>query len=531
MELAVREATLLIGHDGVVVSSLRAERLLGLDAGALVGGGPLPDGWTMEDETGTELAPEDHPALVALRTGDHVNQELTCISPGGAERHLVRFVAHPLVDDPEIAVDVVVSDPRRRIAARAAIENQTSRFLTVADMVPVAIYEATPTGEITYVNPKFTELTGYTADTAPDLPMMQIVHPDDLLAVLEVAVDAPTSGVYAARYRVLHIDGTFRWARSTLSFMMDADGSLAGFVGTIEDVDELVRAERYANRLADIVESAGDAVIVFEGERLIYLNATATSMLERTDPAFASGPRHHVFGRQFEEWFTDEIIAVLRTAGRWVGDVGLTDAGGVTVDLSLTVTAEFDEHGAPGRVVLMARDIREQKRREAELAHAATHDPLTGLVNRSVLNEAVHQAENAGEAAVAVLFVDIDHFKRINDDHGHAAGDSVLMEVAARLSAIVRAEDLVARVGGDEFVVWAPGLAPADAEALAARLVAVVAETPFSSAQQFLTVTATVGIATGEGTEELIRAADIALYRAKRTGRNRWMASEASAVL
>ena len=523
IELAVREGTMLIGHDGTVVGSLKAGPQLGVTDAALIGGPPLPAGWSMFDEQGGALRDEEHPAVIAQQTGVTAERLIAYSNPDEDGVHLRQFIAHPIVDDPEIAVDVVVTDPAHRVRSRAAVENQETRFRTLTDLLPVAIYEATPAGEVTYVNPTFTKLTGHTADSCPDLPMLEIVHPDDLVSVMEAATRAPAEGEYSAQYRVRHLDGSSRWVRSQMALLIDADGKMSGFVGSIEDVDDLRRAEQYANRLADIVESASDAIAIYEDDVLVYLNAAGTSLLERTDPAFASGPRTHTFGAQLLDPFRDEISPALLAGGTWSGELRLADAEGDPVDLSLTVTADADHREGIGRFVVRARDIREQKVREAELTHAARHDPLTGLANRHRLHESIRS--NADRRPVAALFIDIDHFKRTNDDHGHATGDGVLIEVARRLTAAVRSTDLVARVGGDEIVVWAPATTTEDAEALAGRLVAAVNGEPMVVGGRSHTVTVTIGVATGDGTgqTELITQADDALYRAKRTGRNRWL--------
>ncbi|HYF25395.1 MAG TPA: diguanylate cyclase, partial [Baekduia sp.] len=171
------------------------------------------------------------------------------------------------------------------------------------------------------------------------------------------------------------------------------------------------------------------------------------------------------------------------------------------------------------------RDVTEHQ----VLAHRALHDPLTGLPNRLALGDRLSVAlarQTRAGTVVAVLFVDLDHFKLINDAHGHAVGDEVLRASADRIGAALRAADTVARLGGDEFVVLAEGLAGEDeAVALAERLIAGFAA-PLEVAGEQLPMTPSVGIAvaragTGRGPEDLLREADIAMYRAKSAGRGR----------
>ena len=179
-------------------------------------------------------------------------------------------------------------------------------------------------------------------------------------------------------------------------------------------------------------------------------------------------------------------------------------------------------------VTYIVRDVSERKRFEAQLAHRATHDALTGLPNRRLLADrlglALARSARRGTRA-AVLFLDIDHFKVVNDSLGHTAGDRLLVLVAERLACVVRPEDTLARLGGDEFVVLVEGLAgEADALAVAARLEGALAA-PFVVAGAELFVTASIGIALAGGPdaspESVVRDADAAMYHAKERGRAR----------
>jgi len=514
---------MLVGHDGRVVDSRKIEQRLGVDPADLVGDHPLPSGWTMFDDDDVQVDPDDHPAMIALRTGERSEQILSYQTPDG-ERRRLRFVAHPLVDDPSVAVDLVVSDDDRRTDSRRLLESQDTRFRAMTDMLAVAVWESTTSGEITYVNSRFVELTGLDAAQAPDLPMLGIVHPDDVLSVMQAASEAVLEGSYRAQYRLQHVDGTSRWVSSRMSVLKDGDGRLTGYVGVIEDIDDLRRSEQRARRLADIVEAAVDAVMVFENRRLTYVNPSAASLLERLDPAFTTDLADYEYSGRVLEYLAS-IEALLVEEGTWTGDADLVDLDGVRVDLALTVNTEFDDDLV--RHVVMAHDIRERKIREAELAHNAAHDPLTGLANRHRLSEVI--AESDGETPVGLLFVDLDHFKRVNDEHGHAAGDRVLQVTAQRVVSVVDTEHLVARVGGDEMVVWAPGVV--DLEGLAQQIVDVIDEHPVHLEGARYAVSATVGGALGlaQDHSELMRRADQALYAAKASGRRCWQIHDGSA--
>lgn len=187
----------------------------------------------------------------------------------------------------------------------------------------------------------------------------------------------------------------------------------------------------------------------------------------------------------------------------------------------------LDVHGAPvegGGFIATYMDVTERYRSEARIAHMAKHDALTGLPNRVLFRERLDAAlENMVEdRGVAVLMLDLDRFKQVNDNLGHPFGDAVLKCVADRLTSSVRSEDLVARLGGDEFAVVIHALnAVAEAEATAARVQAVL-EMPFALDQQHADIGVSIGIAmadtANEDADELIKRADIALYSAKKCG-------------
>jgi diguanylate cyclase (GGDEF)-like protein/PAS domain S-box-containing protein len=180
-------------------------------------------------------------------------------------------------------------------------------------------------------------------------------------------------------------------------------------------------------------------------------------------------------------------------------------------------------------IVLNTRDVSERTALEAELTHQAFHDPLTGLANRALLRDrtehALTRTSRGGQAPQALLFLDLDNFKMVNDSLGHAAGDSLLVEAARRLLACVRASDTVARLGGDEFAVFIED--PADdagCTQVAERIVAALAR-PFAIARREVFVGASLGIATardGDGADGLLRNADMAMYLAKTRGKGRY---------
>ena len=199
---------------------------------------------------------------------------------------------------------------------------------------------------------------------------------------------------------------------------------------------------------------------------------------------------------------------------------------GSTIEVSLTMSPVYDRAGSITGASSIAHDITQRKRIEAELAHQALHDRLTGLPNRVLLNDrldhALARCERRGQQVV-VLFLDLDSFKVVNDTCGHSAGDAVLVEVARRLREAVRPSDTVARFGGDEFVIVSEDGDPHHG-AILGRRIAEVLEDPFETAEVLSVPSASIGAViggAGDTAEGLLKKADLAMYEAKHRGRGR----------
>jgi diguanylate cyclase (GGDEF)-like protein/PAS domain S-box-containing protein len=259
--------------------------------------------------------------------------------------------------------------------------------------------------------------------------------------------------------------------------------------------------------------------------RLVRVNRKMTRDLGRDDPAELIGRTDiELFGHEFGEVTMLDDLRIMETDEPLVG---LTESRQLeSGQVNWTLTTKTPLHDPAGNVVGLlgiTREINELKRAEITLEHLATHDTLTGLPNRYLmfdrLNQLLVRAERY-ETGFAVLFIDLDGFKRINDSRGHDVGDLVLRGVADRLSQSVRAADTVARIGGDEFVILVEALrAGHDATALGQKIQASLGK-PFSLPGGDATVTVSVGIGLypedGRDAEELLKAADVAMYRAKR---------------
>ncbi len=279
-------------------------------------------------------------------------------------------------------------------------------------------------------------------------------------------------------------------------------------------------------RFRSLVENSPQGIALHSEGRLVYVNAAAGMFLGVDAPDILRGEMI----LDFVEPGTRERLAECFTTLQKEAGKALTrqcqfmrrDDGAV---LDVEVTSVSVQHGGQARILSLMNDVTERRALEAQLAHQAFHDPLTNLANRALFRDRVeHAAQRAARALQppVVLFIDLDNFKSVNDGLGHAAGDRLLIEVAARLSSCLRSADTVARLGGDEFAVLLEDIPTAkDADAAVERILDAFAR-PFSIQGTDLVATASIGIATAsahETADDVLRNADLALYRAKGAGK------------
>ncbi len=276
------------------------------------------------------------------------------------------------------------------------------------------------------------------------------------------------------------------------------------------------------------METAANAIFVTDTQGTIEFVNPAFERLSgySKEEAVGETPRILKSGRQ-ERAFYEELWRTIMSGKAWSGRVINRSKSGELFTVTQTVTPIADEAGRLTHFVAIHEDITAKVEAEERIYHMARHDFLTDLPNRYSLNERLaHEIRLAvrHSRSLAVLMLDLDHFKGVNDSFGHTTGDELLVEVARRLSAIVREVDLLARLGGDEFAVVQTELAGPDSAAeLATRLIASLAP-PFELREQKVYTGVSIGIAISPPAEpdpeDLLKQADLALYRAKEDGRN-----------
>jgi diguanylate cyclase (GGDEF)-like protein/PAS domain S-box-containing protein len=309
-----------------------------------------------------------------------------------------------------------------------------------------------------------------------------------------------------------------------------ANGQPTGVLGIARDITERKRAEDYLHLMSKVFSDSGEAILITDaGNRILAVNDKFTKLTGYSQAeAIGKNPRMLSTGDTPGELYA-QMWAELARHDFWQGELWDRRKNGEPYPKRLSISVVKDADGKIINYIGSFEDITQRKAAEDNIRHLAYHDPLTDLPNRFSLHERMTQsiafAQRFGQS-LAVMLIDLDRFKAINDTLGHNVGDQLLVQVAKRLSASVRESDIVARLGGDEFVVVLAGVdARADVSALAAALVDNIGA-PYNIAGHELRTSPSVGICLypQDASEigDLIKNADIAMYHAKAAGRGRY---------
>jgi diguanylate cyclase (GGDEF)-like protein/PAS domain S-box-containing protein len=431
-----------------------------------------------------------------------------------------------------------IRDISERAAAGEQLRAAEFRYRTLVEQLPLISYVDagdTPDANALYVSPQVEDVLGWTPDewlTTPGL-FSDSLHEDDRARVVAEKREA-----YAQRatlrhvYRIRTREGRVLWFED-VSTHVDPPGGVAPLrQGFALDITERKRADD-AVRLAEtryrtLVEHLPLAVYIDridESSSNLYTSPQIEPMLGYTVDEWTADPALFV-----ECLDADDRERVLAAHER-------THATGEPLHL------EYRLHARDGRIVWVhdeARmiadpetgepvlqgyllDITARREAEEQLRHQAFHDPLTGLANRALFTDRVQHALVVRSGDAAVLFLDLDDFKAVNDGLGHLAGDALLRAVGVRLRASLSRTHTVARMGGDEFAILVEGTSSADAALDAGERITTALQAPFDVDGREVFVTASVGIAVGGDAEELLRCSDVAMYGAKASGKAQYV--------
>ncbi|WP_157499352.1 EAL domain-containing protein [Lysobacter sp. Root604] len=361
------------------------------------------------------------------------------------------------------------------------------------------------------------------------------IHTDDQARVLDLLKQhlRGDAALFLSEHRIRNPGGGWSWIRARGRVVeRDPKGRALRVAGTARDITANRSAERDRRISSEVLRSMAEAVAVIDRDfNFVSINPAFTHMTGYGDAEVIGRSASLLDSRQHDPEFYQEMRAELQRSGRWSGEIWQSRKDGAEFLCWLQGSAVLDTGGQRSHYVAVLSDITDQKRAEQELRYLANYDTLTSLPNRTLLSErlsrAIVRARRQGHR-IAVLFLDLDRFKDINDSLGHAAGDRILRAAATRLQETVGAEHTVARLGGDEFTVVLENIdTPEDAEAVARRLMRAF-ETPLDFDERHdVSISPSIGISLypdhAQVPTDLLKHADTAMYQAKAAGRRTYM--------
>lgn len=455
-------------------------------------------------------------------------QDINLIRPSGFAWAEMR--ATPLDWEGRPAYVIGLRDISARKEAEIALRQSEALFQTLARLAPVGIFKTDAGGKCEYVNQRWCNISGLNLDAAKGDGWLRSIYLEDQPRVsVEWDLSIKTQTPFYSQYRFQHRNGPLHWVVGRAEAEYDGNNRLLGYIGTVTDISEIKRNEDHLRLAAAVFETTREGVMITDVDRQIqrvnraFTEITGYSQFE----AVQQSTRLLRSGRHPPEFYSAMWDEINRT-GHWQGEIWNRRKNGELYPELLSISTVKDAAGQICNYVGVFADISKLKASEQELEFLAHHDPLTKLPNRmllmSRLQHSISQAQRQ-HTQLAIVMLDLDRFKDVNDSFGHMAGDDLLQMVAGRLTARLRAADTVCRLGGDEFVVLLEDIAhPETAARIATDIIATVNEPWLLSNGNEVRVGASIGIALypehGGAPAELLQHADTALYQAKNEGRN-----------
>ena len=500
---------------------------------------------------GEIVHPDDVKALVDVFTtlsrdtsSPVINGELRLRHKDGSWRTLEATGSNLVNNNVVESIIINYRDITERKKAEDGLRKSEEKFKQLAEVFPETIFEANMKGDVTYANEHGLKQFGLTQeDIVSGINIFDLVSPlDRNLAMERIQTrikDNDNSDKRYLEYKAVKKDGSTFYAMA-LSVPIMVDGEPVGIRGFILDITERKQAENMLyeseERYRLIAENTADTISVFD------LNLKPT-YISPSILKLRGYPVQEAMTQTLDQMLTPDS---LQQARKHFADQMALELSG-TADLTRTILMELEEYCKDGSTILVelaasflrdknlkptgiltvTRDITERKKAEEQIQYLATHDLLTDLPSLRFAKDRLSVALNMArryKKAVAVMFIDLDGFKDVNDTLGHDTGDYVLQQVAKRLLSCVRETDTVTRIGGDEFLIIATEInAPENVAQIAEKVIHLVSQPIIFNGRQSV-VTASIGIALfpddGQDMDQLIKKADEAMYSVKKAGKN-----------
>lgn len=465
---------------------------------------------------------------IPVITSTTAPQDINLIRPSGFAWAEMRSA--PFDWDNSPAYVIGLHDISSRKQAEIALKQSETLFETLARLAPVGIFKTDAKGSCEYVNQRWHNITGMSDEDVQKNRWKDAIHLEDRQRVEdEWKLALNTHTPFNSQFRFHHSNGPIHWVVCRASAEYDSTGNMLGYIGTVTDITEIKRNEDHLRLSAAVFETTREGVMITDAHKRIQRVNRAFSEITGYSQFEAVGQTANLLrsGRHGADFY-DAMWADIKSAGHWQGEIWNRRKNGEVYPELLSISTVRDQSDEISHYVAVFADISKIKASEQELEFLAHHDPLTKLPNRillmSRLQHSIDQAQRQNKQ-LAVLMMDLDRFKDINDSLGHLAGDDLLQLVARRLASRIRAADTVCRLGGDEFVVLLEEMQhPESAARIASEIITAINDSWILSTGNEVRVGVSIGIALfpehGNTPAELLQHADTALYLAKNEGRN-----------
>ena len=419
----------------------------------------------------------------------------------------------------------------REVAERRRVEERLHLLSTAVEQSPVSVIITDAEANIQYVNPRFSEVTGYTREEVigqnPRILQSKVTSRE----VYRDMWDTLTSGgILHGLLANQRKNGEVYWEEAHIAPVTDASGAITHYVGVKLDITARRQAEEELQLAALVYQNSSEAMLVADANnRIVAVNPAFTEITGYTaEEAIGQTPKFLSSGRQMPAFY-QAMWHAIDTTGQWRGEIWNRRKNGEAYVEWLTINTIYGEDGTVHRRAALFSDITQKKENEELIWIQANFDPLTGLPNRRMFHDRLQQEIRKAHRAnlpLALMFLDLDRFKEVNDTLGHGMGDQLLKEAAQRITHCLRETDTVARLGGDEFIVILSELDKLDStESVTQDVLQKLAE-PYQLDDEVVYVSASIGITLfpedGIEIDTLLKNADQAMYAAKNAGRSRF---------
>lgn len=425
-----------------------------------------------------------------------------------------------------------VRDITQHKVTRSLLDERENRLRTIIESEPECVKLLAADCTVIEMNPAgLAMIEARSPEQIIGKSALEIIDPQYRQAFLDLTERVFRGESGTLKFEITSLRGAHRWLETHAAPLLDSRGNISALLGITRDITERRLAEEALAEsksfLDKIINSIADPIFVKDRQhRFVLLNDSFCSFMGYRRDELLWKSDYDFFPTNEADIFCSKDEIVFTTGEENINDEQLTSGDGVVHSIVTKKTLYTDERGAQFIVGIM-QDITGRKKLEETIRHQAFYDNLTELPNRRLFTE--HLTLEMAEAKrnsrkLAVMFLDLDRFKAINDTLGHAEGDKLLKNVAHRLKSCIRASDRAARIGGDEFNIFVSDITDSEEAAISARKILAAVNKPYIISGHELNITTSIGISMypddGQRVDDLMRNADMAMYHAKEKGRN-----------